>query len=319
MTNNSLINSLLVFLVVLVTAGAGYYQTRVAQPQELQHIENQKKLARQQQADLERLFAEEATSEQMAEEITRKWHARYKYIPASMKTPDVLQYLESLSASGFEQFDVSLSSQGQSPDFRFYVFDLSGTASLPSLYRFVWHLENNEAFYQIQDLDLQHTNVFKKNEETGEQRRLDMVNFSMTLKVFYAGTEGLSASTPENPIEVPETLLPSRDVPRDAFIPIVRTDLPPNDELLVDVDNATLVSIAGTRAIFIDKNGRHVVDEGDEVYLGTVVKVDPVNSMVRVSLNRGGNIDIVDVKMEVDPQYRQAQRDDVRLTPIQNQ
>ncbi len=297
------LNTLLIFALVLVVAGAGYYQTEVQQPKELQRIDDSKKLARLQQARVEQLFAEEASSAELAAETMRRWRARYKYLPAELTTSEIVEYLRSLSSSGFEQFQFSLSSQGATPDFKFFLFDLSGTAYYESLYRFVWHIENNrEFFYHVHDLNLSHVNVFKTNEETGEQKLLDMAQFTMKLKVFYAGTEGLSAPTDE-PLDFPEILLPAKQLAHDSFYPIVRTDLPPNDELLVDVENAYLLSIVGDQAVFQDKNGQHFVREGDRVYLGQIVKIDPANLFVRASLNKGGVIEVVEAKMEFENQY----------------
>lgn len=297
---NRYINTLLVLAIVVVVAGAGYYQTDVKQPNELERLDDAKKLARLQHAEMEQLFVEEAASKELAEETMRKWRARYKYVPAQLTTPEIIEYLRQLSASGFEQFQYKLTSQGATTDFRYYLFEVSGTAYYRNLYQFVWELENNrEFFYHVSDLDLGHTNVFKRNEDTAEKKRLDMVNFSMRLKVFYAGTEGLSAPNDE-PLAVPSELLPARQLAHDSFYPIVRTDLPPNDELLLDIENATLISIAGDLAHFKDKNGLHAVQEGDRIYLGQIVKIDPANLIVRASLNKGGIVEIVDATMELD-------------------
>ncbi len=316
MTNRYL-NTLLVMLLTLIVAGAGYYQIEVKQPGELQRIEDEKKLARLQQARLEELVAEEATSAEMAEETMRKWHARYKYIPEQLKTPDIIQYLESLSTSGFEQFKYELSSRGSTPDFSYYLFEVSGTAFYENLYRFIWQLENNRAFYQVTNLDVEHTIVFKMNEATEQKKRLDMVNFSMKLKVFFAGAKGLSAPEEALP-EVPDVLLPARNLPHNSFYPLVRKDLPPNDQLLLDIEQATLLSIVGVQAMFRDKNGQHIVREGDAIYLGHIVKIDPLNATVRASLNKGGVVEEIEVKLEAEALYKQTQDENTRLVPSRN-
>jgi hypothetical protein len=251
----------------------------------------------------------------MAEETMRRWRARYKYIPTSLKTPDIIQYLEGLSKTGFEQFDVKMASRTTAANFSYYMFDVSGTAYYRSLYDFVWQIENNREFYQISDMDVAHTNVFETNQATGLQARRDMVNFSLKLKVFFAGTEGMSA-TAEELIPIPQELLPARRLPNDSFYPIVRTDLPPNDQLLVNIEEATLISIVGDRAIFQDKTGQHIVREGDAIYLGQIVKIDPTQSTVRATLNKGGVIETIDVQMDIEAPYKQTQG--VRLLPGEN-
>ena len=312
MLNSRILSTVLIALLVLVVGAVGYYQTQVAQPAELERIAEAKEVHLLNQAAEERLFAQVSASSEQAAALERKWKGRYKYIPKAMETPDVIHYLESLSASGFEQFSVSLRSRGSTPDFSYYVFDIKGTAYYPSLYQFIWKLENNPNFYQISNLSINYTDVFKTNEETGEQRRLEMVNFSMEMKAFFAGVEGLSAPDSDPP-EIPGVLFPARYPPHNSFYPIVRQELPPNDELLVDIEQAELVSIVGDRAILQDRRGQFVLHEGDRVYLGTITEIDPVDIVVRATLNKSGVREVVEKRIQVDEapvehSYRNARR-----------
>lgn len=318
MLNANMISTLLLSVLVLTVAIAGYRQTEVVQPQELQDIEQAKEVHRLNQLLQEDLFAQEAESSERAAEMTRKWQARYKYIPTRMETHDVVNYLESLSTGGFEQFSVSLKSQGSTKDFNYYFFDIKGTAYYPSLYQFVWKLENNRNFYQIDNLQLTYTDVFKKNDDTGLQRRLEMVNFSMQMKAFFAGVDGLSAPQ-EVLVEIPDVLFPRSTPYHNSFYPLVRPDLPPNDELLVELDKADLVSIVGNRAIFQDSRGQFVLGEGDPVYLGRITKIDPLNIVVRARLNKGGIEEIVEKRIEVGDELLHSMREkpeDSRIVPV---
>ncbi len=318
MTTRSL-NTFLILLVTLIIAGAGYYQVEVRQPGELEQIEETKKAARLQEAELEQLFVEEAASQEKAEEMTRLWRARYKYIPSEMRTPDIVQYLQELSTTGFEQFAYKHTSRGMTPDFGFYLFEVSGTATYRDLYRFIWELENNRQFFQVTDLDLAHTYVYKVNDATGVRKELNMVSFSMKLKAFFGGSKGLSADEDVVLPDVPESMLPARSLPHDSFYPLVRKDLPPNDKLLADVETGTLVSIAGNRAMLKDQHGLHILEVGDKVYLGEVLRIDPQNALMRVSLNKGGNSVEFDVKVEVDPFYLSDPDEDSRRIPSSNE
>lgn len=312
---NSTVNTILLAIVTLLVAGTGFYLTRVEQPEEIQEIEHRKKLARLQRAEVSQLLAEEAASQEMADQAVRKWQARYKFIPAKLSTPDIVVYLEGLTSRGFETFDIELADVKTQPDFSIYRFKINGTAFFKYLYHFVWHLENNREFYRVGDLQMRHTNVFKENPETGLRKRLDMVSFSMTLDAYFNGAEGLSASSPDSLMPVPELLLPAHYPTENSFYPVVRTDLPPNDEQLLNMEEATLVSLLGDRAVLDDSNGRHILREGDKVYLGQIVKIDPVKSLVRASLNKGGVTEIVDVVMEsAKPAYEQA-KGETQLVP----
>lgn len=315
MMNARLLSTALITALVLVVGAVGHYKTQVTQPAELERIEEAKEVHRLNQTAEERLFVQVSESSERAQELERKWKARYKYIPSVMETPDVIRYLESLSSSGFEQFSVSLRSRGSTPDFSYYVFDIKGTAYYSSLYQFIWKLENNPNFYQISNLAIDYTDVYKVNEATGEQRRLEMVNFSMQMKAFYAGVEGISAPDSEPP-EIPGVLFPTRYPPHNSFYPIVRQELPPNDELLVDIETAELVSIVGDRAILQNDRGQFVLREGDSVYLGTITEIDPVNILVRAKLNKGGVQEVIEKHIQVKGETVEHTYQNARRVPI---
>jgi hypothetical protein len=290
--------------------------TEVKQEEKLLEIEESKRLARLQHAEVEKLLVEEAKSEELADESVRKWRSRYKFFPQQMKTPDVIQYLQSLATSGFEEFDIALDRVVQQPEFGYYVFRVNGTAYFNRLYDFVWSLENNRDFYRIDDLRVTHTTVMEENPQTSILRRRDMVSFSFTLQAYFTPQEGLSASK-EDLVEVPDSLLPRSSPYHNSFLPIIRTDLPPNDEQLVDVENAKLLTIVGDEAVFEDDNGTHALKEGQRVYLGTIIKVDPQEVLVRVSLDKGGFTEVIDVHLGEGQLYWQGKGPGVQLVPIQ--
>ena len=315
---NSTVSTLLLLLLTGLLAGAGYYTTEVRQPAELQRIDDSEKAARLRVAEVEQLLVEEAATEEMADAAVRKWRARYKYIPEEMKTPDIVEYLESHTTRGFDAFNINLEGVKTTPDFKYYTFSVEGTAYYANLYHFIWHIENNREFYQVRDLSMTHTDVFDENERTGAQRRKDMVKFSLKLDAYFAGVEGLSAAKDEL-MPVPAQMLPASTPAHNSFYPVVRAELEPNDELLVNVEEAELVSVAGTRAMFEDERGQHMLSEGDAVYLGQIVKVDPARASVRASLNKGGIVAVVDVELDTgQDSFRQA-RGRENVVPITEQ
>ncbi|MFW5973287.1 MAG: hypothetical protein ACOCTG_04780 [Bacteroidota bacterium] len=295
--NNRFVNTLLIVSIALLVAGAGYYVTGVQQPAEMQRIEDAQKLARMEKAEVEQLLVEESRSEELADEAVRKWRARYKYVPAAMETADILQYLEGLSRTGFEAFNIEMQGITNTRDFKYYTFILTGTAYYDNLYDLIWSLENNREFYRIQDLNASYVDVFDENPDTGERRRLSMVKFNMVLLAYFDGIEGLTARH-EELMPVPAQLLPVRRPVHNAFFPQIRPDPPPNDELLVEMEKATLVSIIGGKAIVEDERGQHVLEVGDPVYLGEIVRIDPININVEARLNKAGVVEIIRLALD---------------------
>ncbi len=310
------INTLLVLVLAVLVGGAGYYVTEVRQPAELKSIDDARKLARMEKAEVEELLVEESVSEELAEEAVRKWRARYKYVPVTMETADILQYIESLTRTGFEAFNIELQGVTTTRDFKYYNFTINGTAYYNSLYDFIWHLENNREFYRIQDLHMDYVDVFDENPDTGERRRLSMVKFGMSLLAYFQGIEGLTATVDEL-MDVPVQLLPASRPAHNAFFPQLRPDPPPNDQLLVEMEKASLVSIIGSKAVVEDERGQHVLEVGDAVYLGEIIEIDPIDIAVRARLNKAGVIEIVELTLDTDKlePFRRAEGD-VRLRSI---
>ncbi len=311
-------------LILLATVGVGassYYITDVQQEQQIEQIQQRRQQAEMQHTRAADLAIREVAAAEAAEDVLRRWGSRYKFIPRTLNTADMVEYLEGLTRNGFEQFDLALGEQTTGPDFSTYTWNVNGTAYYSDFYHLLWHLENNREFYRIRNLTAKHVNVFKKNRRTDVDRRLDMVAFEFELDAYFAGSEEISA--PEDSLRpIPLSILPSHRPPDASFTPLVRTDLPPNDEQLLDVESASLVAIMGSQAIFEDRYGRHVMLEGDRIYLGEILMIDPINSFVRVQLNKGDRVETVNLRVgsgSGQNEYRQALGDGVQLEPIEGQ
>jgi Tfp pilus assembly protein PilO len=314
---NSMANTLVLVVLALIVAGAGYYVTEVRQPAEMQMIEDQAKEMRLRYARAEALLSQSTESEGQADQVVKRWKARYKIIPQTIETPDIVDYLERLTSRGFEDFSISLKGASRKQNVSHYTFSLRGTGFFKNVYELIWHLENNREFYHIHDISLTATTDTDKNTQTGLKRRQDVVDFSMNLDAFFAGSEGVSA--PDSPLlPVPVAMLPKPAPWHNSFYPVVRTDLPPNDRQLIDVEQALLVSVIGNKAVFQDELGLREVVEGDEVYLGRIVMIDPSRAKVRASLNKGGITDVIDLAIGDETEKWREAEGRRRLAPIEN-
>ena len=328
----NLVSNLVVLLVCwLLVAGAGTYVTFFKQPEELEVSKKSVEVARLKQAEVASLLQEAAGTAQQADEAVRKWGARYKMIPDSLHSSEVVGYFNDLTQSGFKNFDVSLNDVTNYADYSTYTFDVSGRAYYESLYRFIWAIENNRRFYRLHYLNLEHLDLMSIDRETQAERMQVMVSFTMRVEAYFGGTEGIGASetlyaglgdesklpvsTGEAP-PVPSHVLPSRQPAINPFFPIVMDQLPPNTRGLVNVEEAELVSIAGGKAVFFDnEDGYRSVGKGDDVYLGHIISVDPKKDRVVARLNKGGIVDEVEIELHTGERFRQA-IGPVRLGPL---
>jgi hypothetical protein len=331
---SNIIQNIVVLAVCwLLVTGAGIYVTFFEQPEELARLAKAEKVARLKKAEVAALLAEEASTEERAEQIVRRWRARYKVIPKKLEDEDVVAYLNHLSREGFNNFDITFEGEKRNRDFRTYSYQISGRGYFDDLYRVVWQLENNRNFYRVRELRLNHIDLMTKDRETEREALQVMVSFTMNVDAYFGGAKGLSAETmvtglyengelqarPMSALPpVPAEVLPDAQPAKNPFFPIIMERIPPNTHNLVDLEEATLVSIVGGKAVFHWNGDYYQLDVGDRVYLGQIIAVDPTEDRVVARLNKGGIIDEVEMSLQTGERYRQA-LGPVNLTPLQDQ
>ncbi len=307
----------------LIVIGAGVYVMR-AKSDELDQVVRAEKVARLKKAELEQLFITEGQSKESARDATRRWFARYKVIPEELSSPEVIGYLNSLTLAGFKNFDVTATGTKNDPDISYHTYTVDGRGYFSSLYKFIWSIENNRNFYRIENLSLDHIDLVTEDKDKGKPRLEVMVSFRMSLNAYFSGTEGVSASDEmfaemlegqALPVgwsgalpPVPKDVLPDESPAVNPFYPGILSQIPPNTEGYVDVEDSgtQLVSIVGGRAVFKDSQGYRQLGVGDPVYLGQITDIDPVEGRVSARLNKGGIIDRVDLSLNAQDGYRQA-------------
>ncbi|MFQ5569474.1 MAG: hypothetical protein ACE5G0_07350 [Rhodothermales bacterium] len=315
-------NILILAVVWVFIIVAGVYVTMVKQPEEVERVEKAEKVMRLKQAELASLMTEYSSSSERADASLRKWRARYKVIPQQLTGPEVIGYLNELTKTGFEVFDIANSGTQNTGDFSFHSFNISGRGYFSELYRVVWELENNRYFYRIPDLTLTHMDILSEHPETGNEELKVMVSFEMHVEAIFGGAEGMSAPTEGadvsemNPLPVsrakgerppvPEDVLPATRPTVNPFFPLIMSKLPPNTHGLIDIERAQLVSIVGEQAVFKEGESYRSVGIGGDVYLGQIIEIDPNEGRVKARLNKGGIIDAVELYLQSGEQYREA-------------
>lgn len=307
-----LTNILILATCWLLIAGAGSYVTFFQQPEEIERLESAEKLARMKHAEVATLMEEEKSASAMAEEALHRYMTRYREIPASLTSAQVIGALNDLTQRGFHRFDVSVSGVQRRPDHSYYTVNLEGQGYYSSLYRFIWDIENNPQMYRIRNLTLDHENVTKEEYNSDKQRMMVMVSFSMQLDAYFGAPDaGQELRQREdgsllNLATLPAFVLPDRQPAVNPFFPLVMDDLPPNTDDRVDVDQAQVVALTDGKAVFQYNGEFRTLGVGDPVYLGRIIEVDAQNDRVVARLNRGGIIDEVELQLQTGERYRQA-------------
>ena len=316
-------NTMAILLCWGVVLAAGGYVTYVQKPQEVQRLKNAEKVERLKRAEVASLLQEEATSQEQARLAVRRWRSRYKLVPDTMTTPAVVNNINQLTQRGFKNFDISFGGVQRSPEYNLLAYDIKGRGYYSSLYNFVWEIENSRDFYRLSNFNLEHIDLVTENKETGRKRMQVMVSFTMRLEAYFGGqaslrqpeeklvrlvgSEGNTLRSRRELLDVPKAVLPDEKPEVNPFFPGILDELPPNTHGRLDVEAAELISIVDGKAVFKDEEGYRSVGEGDAVYLGQIIEVNPRRNRVVARLNRGGIIDEVVNTLDAGEQYRQAQ------------
>ncbi|PSQ76605.1 MAG: hypothetical protein BRD33_02965 [Bacteroidetes bacterium QH_6_63_17] len=72
------------------------------------------------------------------------------------------------------------------------------------------------------------------------------------------------------------------------------------------MESARFLSIVDEQAIFQTSSGIERVQEGDRVYLGRIVDIDPSEGRVVARLNRGGVVDRVELTLGTESPLQQT-------------
>ncbi len=307
--NNTLSNALVLAFCWVAVAGVGAYLTFFHQPRELLTLQEAERATVLKQQEADALLAQMSTSQAAARDVFQRWNARYKVMPASLRSYEIVDYLNTLTRRGFETFDVSVQGVTQNAGFSTYSLGIAGRAYYDALYRFVWHLENNRSFYRVRTLQLEHLDL-RDTDGEGRERLQVLVSFSLTLDAYFGGAEGMSAAPAEGstdgslanvpataPPPVPNGILPRFTPVGNPFYPAILEAVPPNTYGLVDFDHAQLVSVADGHAVFRQGEAYFTLGVGDAVYLGRITHIDPATSRVVAYLNRGGITDEVELSL----------------------
>ena len=301
--SNEVINSLILSVFLAAAVGAGYYVTKTQQPVRLAEVEAEIEAIESRSVEIEGLLAEEALASDDAAQTFARWNTRYKVLPAELSSPDVVAYLNALSARGFQRFDISLTGLTPGADASFYTYQVNGEAYFESLYAFVWHLENSRGLYRLRDLSIKKLVTEVPNLDTGVPRQIVLAEFSFVVDAYFSGNSDLSA--PDSAVVPPPSAFPPRRTPINPFFPYIFEQLPPNTDDRVDVEVDSLVSVIGGTAVFARDGALRQLRSGDAVYLGRIGNVDPSRGRVSVELNKGGIRERVQLDVMTGERYRQ--------------
>jgi hypothetical protein len=210
-------------------------------------------------------------------------------IPKDLSSIKFYNFLNKILSNFSENTQVNVEFVKQDRDKEFYTYEykLTGTGFYNEVFRLIYSIEQSKELKKIIAADF--GNLIKTDAE-GIPKFL--ISFDMIVKVYY------SNDTRFAPEEFVENDLKTGPI-YDAFYPLIRNEIPPNIDELLDVQSAKLLALIPEGAFVADTHGNtYLVWEGEQVYLGYLTKIDYEANTVSFILNKGGIIERVNLELE---------------------
>ncbi len=171
--------------------------------------------------------------------------------------------------------------------YKYYMYRLSGTAYYNDVYKMIYAIEQSKELKKILSCSLGN---FVKVDENGIPHYF--VNYSIDCAVYHSDNDRYASSVSKENRLTPNPLY-------DIFYPLIRNEIPPNIDDLLDAQSAELLALIPEGAFIADSKGTtYLLWEGDKVYLGYLTEIDYDKNEVHFVLNKGGIIEKLTMTLE---------------------
>ena len=286
--NKKLISTLSVLALLIIILVAGGIYIFVVQHGDIS--ERQEKLAELNKnvydpVELENRYHE---LERRSAELDSILANRKFNIPQNVSSIKFYNFVNNIVANFPKETTVNIEYLRQAPDkeFFFHEYKLTGGGNYNDVYKMIYAIEQSKELKKIEKLSL--SNLVKTDDEVP----LFLVNFELIAQVYFSSDSRFA------PAELVENNLSTGPI-YDAFYPLIRNEIPPNVDNLLDVQGARLLALIPEGAFVADNKGNtYLVWEGEQVYLGYLTKIDYDNNTVSFILNKGGIIEQMTLQLD---------------------
>ena len=215
--------------------------------------------------------------------------ARKFNIPQNLSSIKFYNFVNLVSTpySELSQIDVEYLEQKQDKEFFYFEYKVKGKATYNDLYNMIYSIEQSKELKKIKSISLNNMVIADENAVPNF-----IVGFEMVIGVYFAANDRFATA------EFKENNLSTGSM-YDAFYPLIRNEIPPNIDELLDVQGAKLLALVPEGAFLADSKGNtYLLWEGEQVYLGYLTKIDYDRNKVSFIVNKGGIIEKVDLQLE---------------------
>lgn len=278
---------LLAFLLIILIAGGSYLY--FVQSKDLNEKRDKLKELQAKALDPQELFAQYQGLLVESNRLDSILANREFNIPQNLSSIKFYNFVNNIT-NGFSdkaQVNIEFLEQKQEKEFFYHEYKLTGFGYFNEVYNLIFAIEHSKELKKVTNISLGNL-VQTKTDEVP----IYLVSFTLNAKAYFSTDNRFAPATfVENNLGAP-TLY-------DAFYPLIRNEIPPNVDELLDVQGATLLALIPEGAFIADSKGNtYLIWEGEQVYLGYLTKIDYQNSRVSFILNKGGIIEKMDLELD---------------------
>lgn len=283
-TKNTILLAIILFIIILI---GGIY-TFVIQNGQISDKEKKLKEINVNAYNTDDLIEQLLTLQKRAAELDSILSLRKYNVPVELRQSKFFDFVNRVSYnfSPHSFVNIEYRTLEKEEHFNKFIYSLNGTATFNDLYKLIYAIEQSKELKKVSNVAL--TNFVKVDEEGFAHY---LVNYKFDASVYFSDNDRFASSS------IKENRLTANPL-YDVFYPLIRNEIPPNVDNLLDVQNAQLLALIPEGAFLSNANGdTYLLWEGDEVYLGYLTEIDYQNSQVHFIMNKGGIIEKVTLSL----------------------
>jgi len=282
-------NFITLLVIFIVITSLGSYYSFFVQGGDLRTKEDQLNKLRADYASFDLIKAKLLEMEERIEVVDSLLFTGKFIIPKNLSQSQFFDFVESYSNDDdlYSYTDTEFDGRNIELGINYYTYKVSGRMNYNNVYKLIYAIEQSKELKKITQLSL--GNLIRTDQDGVP---LFLVSFEMTVQVYHSSDNRFA------PAVFTENRLSTGPI-YDAFYPLIRNEIPPNVDGLLDVQGAKLLALIPEGAFVADTKGNtYLVWEGEQVYLGYLTKIDYDNNSVSFILNKGGIIEKVTLELE---------------------
>lgn len=287
--NTKLKNTLIILVIIILISAMGIVFTFVIQRGKIKDREKQIKDLTAFQLDTETLQEKLLQLKRKVAQLDSILATRKYILPAHITQSKFFDFVTqtSYSFSSYSYVNIEYIDIKSMKNYYEYGYSVSGVAEYNDFNKLLYSIEQSKAIKKVSLVDL--SNNVKLDEESMPHY---LVNYKLKVAVLYSDDPKVSVAEYKENSLTPNPLY-------NSFYPLIRSEIPPNKDRLLDVQNAKLLALIPDGAFLSDsQSNTYLLWEGDKVYLGYITKIDYEKNQVQFILNKGGIIEKLTLDLE---------------------